>query len=326
MTYSATILADSPVAYWRLGDASGPAADEVSTNVGTYTNGPTLSETGALTGDADTAVLFTYTSSQYVVVPHDASLNLGTGACSVELWMKPSAGGLGNAAWLVTKGTQTLSMYWSNTGIIRAALKNYSNMANSGATVVYDQNWHYCVVTHDGSQNYKVYVDGADVTTVDSAAYLPANTATDLYIAASETPDLYYGGTLDEVAIYASELSLAQVEAHYAAGLASGPAWTTPADAAAMTTTPELKFEIPDSASAQHFWLELDTVNTFDSGDLRTYRTDVSQTDWDYWNTSAWTAFPAGGVAITYIGEEVRLTVTSALSVDTWYRRVRAGT
>jgi len=106
----------------------------------------------------------------------------------------------------------------------------------------------------------------------------------------------------------------------------SGPVWTTPADLAAMGTTPELKFTGPTFTGTQHYWLELDTANTFDTGSLRTYRTDVSQTDWDYWNGSGWTPFPAGGMADTYSGNEVRLSVTSALSVNTWYRRVRAST
>jgi len=111
----------------------------------------------------------------------------------------------------------------------------------------------------------------------------------------------------------------------YAAG-ATGPAWTTPADTVSMTTTPELKFTSPASAVAQHFYLQLDTANTFDSGNLRTLDSSTSQTNWDYWTGAAWAALPSTGLASGYAGNEIRYTVTSALSSATWYRRVRAGT
>lgn len=105
-----------------------------------------------------------------------------------------------------------------------------------------------------------------------------------------------------------------------------GPVWTTPADTVSMGTTPELKFTSPASAVAQHFYLQLDTANSFDTGDLRTVNSSASQTDWAYWDGDSWEALPAGGLASGFAGNEIRYTVTSALSSATWYRRVRAGT
>ena len=107
---------------------------------------------------------------------------------------------------------------------------------------------------------------------------------------------------------------------------ASTPTWTTPADTVSMSTTPELKFNSPASAVKQHFYLQLDTSNGFASGNLRTYDSSVTQTNWDYWDGSAWTAMPSDGLPIAKSGNEIRYTVTSALSSSTWYRRVRAGT
>ena len=104
------------------------------------------------------------------------------------------------------------------------------------------------------------------------------------------------------------------------------PTWTTPADTVSMSTTPELKFNSPASAVKQHFYLQLDTANTFNTGNLRTLDSSTDQTNWAYWNGSAWTALPSDGLPIASSGNEVRYTVTSALSSATWYRRVRAGT
>jgi hypothetical protein len=104
------------------------------------------------------------------------------------------------------------------------------------------------------------------------------------------------------------------------------PSWTTPADTVSMSTTPELKFNSPASAVAQHFYLQLDTDAGFATGNLRTLDSSTSQTGWDYWTGAAWAALPSTGLASTYAGNEIRYTVTSALSSATWYRRVRAGT
>jgi hypothetical protein len=106
----------------------------------------------------------------------------------------------------------------------------------------------------------------------------------------------------------------------------TSPAWTTPADTVSMSTTPDLKFTSPASATNQHFQLQLDTAATFDTGNLRTLDSSTSQTNWTYWNGSSWVAIPSGGLPIAYAGNEACYTVTSALSGATWYRRVRAGT
>jgi hypothetical protein len=64
----------------------------------------------------------------------------------------------------------------------------------------------------------------------------------------------------------------------------------------------------------------------WDTGNLRTYDSSTSQTNWTYWDGGAWTAMPSDGLPIAKSGNEVDYTVTSALSATTWYRRVRAGT
>jgi hypothetical protein len=93
-----------------------------------------------------------------------------------------------------------------------------------------------------------------------------------------------------------------------------------------MGFTPELKFTSPISVVLQHFYMQLDTAATFDTGNLRTYDSSTSQTNWTYWDGGAWADLPSDGLPIAKSGNEVRYTVTSALSATTWYRRVRAGT
>lgn len=111
-----------------------------------------------------------------------------------------------------------------------------------------------------------------------------------------------------------------------AAGGVGTPTWTTPANGVAMPPGPELKFTIPTAASPMHFNLQLDTVNTFDSGSLRDIRSDLDQTGWAFWDGDSWEPVPAGGVDESYAGNEARYTVSPDLTSTTWYRRVRAGT
>jgi hypothetical protein len=59
VNYRQHVLNDSPSAYWRLGEASGIVAADASGNgnTGAYAGTVTLAETGAISGDGDTAFL-----------------------------------------------------------------------------------------------------------------------------------------------------------------------------------------------------------------------------------------------------------------------------
>jgi hypothetical protein len=102
--------------------------------------------------------------------------------------------------------------------------------------------------------------------------------------------------------------------------------WTSPANGAGISPNPDLQFLMPSSTGNMWFWMELDTVDTFDSPNLRTIKTTTSQTDWSYWDGGGWQAVPSDGVPNTYSGNEARYSVTNPLTAGTWYRRVRAGT
>ena len=168
-----------------------------------------------------------------------------------------------------------------------------------------------------------------------------AQTSTTSADAAVDITSLYFGVTSSATATFwYDDIAVSYTAGDYPipAGTVSGtstetwtddpisPTWTTPADTVSMSTTPELKFNSPASAVAQHFYLQLDTANTFATGNLRTLDSSTSQTDWAYWDGAAWTAMPSDGLPIAKSGNEIRYTVTSALSSATWYRRVRAGT
>jgi hypothetical protein len=325
VSYSSTILADSPVAYWRLGEASGTTADNAEGTTaydGTYVNTPTLGVTGALTNDSDTAVTFDRTVPESVT--SGSSITFNSSGWSVECWVK--------TAW------DQQSIFWYIGGAAdcypsingpawgRIRIYGYNGVVACTSAPEGDiaaNTWAHVVVTKDASDIYSVYINGVDRTVYVASPAWTSGT----YAFSFPRPDYQpYSGSLDEVAVYQSVLSSGQIAAHYAAGIAALPAWTTPADTVSMSTTPELQFDSPASAVAQHFQLQLDTANTFDTGNLRTYDSSVTQTNWAYWDGDSWEALPGTGLPSGMSGNEVRYTVTSALSSATWYRRVRAGT
>jgi hypothetical protein len=60
-SYRAAVMADNPVSYWRLGEASGTvAADEMGVNPGTYIGGVTLGVAGALDDGHDGEMITRY--------------------------------------------------------------------------------------------------------------------------------------------------------------------------------------------------------------------------------------------------------------------------
>lgn len=98
--YSSVVLAKGPVGYWRLGESAGPTAGDASGAGydGAYFGNPTFSQSGAITGDQDTAVGFNGpVSKDYVGIPEPTDNSQAFSQPSsqmgltVEAWMRPDA-------------------------------------------------------------------------------------------------------------------------------------------------------------------------------------------------------------------------------------------
>src|SRR2546421_651438 len=89
--YSNAVLSDSPIAYYRLGEASGSTAYDASGNVcdATINGGVTKGITGAIAKDLDTAMLFDGDNSgggtAYIDVPASVTQEANV---TVECWFK----------------------------------------------------------------------------------------------------------------------------------------------------------------------------------------------------------------------------------------------
>ncbi|OGO54947.1 MAG: hypothetical protein A2V85_11230 [Chloroflexi bacterium RBG_16_72_14] len=214
-SYPDTVVADGPVAYWRLGETAGIVAnDTVGTRSGWYGGTLTRGVTGALAADDDGAVSLDGASG-YVGVPSSSAPRLGNGPLSVEFWVKrKSATGThpvidaGPGAYQITFSSSTgkLTVSRNGGGIIVA-----ESTATTDTTT-----WHHYVFTKDGSA-VKLYRDGVDVTGAVTNRTL-ANATKNFWIGRWDDGTRYGNVVVDEVALYATVLTPAEVSAHFVAG------------------------------------------------------------------------------------------------------------
>ena len=156
-TYRATVLADTPRGYWRLGETSGTAAaDEMATSSGIYTGGVTLAQAGAISGDANTAARLDGVNDT-VRIPNAAALN-STTALTLEAFVRP--GTLpASTATVMRKDLQYLLRITSAGGVIFRLWKGGENELTTPAGTLPANSWSHVAATYDGT-TMRIYVGG----------------------------------------------------------------------------------------------------------------------------------------------------------------------
>jgi hypothetical protein len=229
LTYLDVVLADAPVRYYRMDEASGTTLHDAmgSGNNATTHASPTLGATGLLTGDSDTAVTFASASSQYASMP-TTGLPSGamTGGATLECLIKYVSQPASGDNVMVHFGTPGSAGEDFNIAIDGTTKKPWvsiwgTNSLGSGA--LSNATTYHVVGTYDGAQ-MRLYVNGSLVagpTTVSANIVLATAS-----IAYGDTASTYTSATMDEVAIYNYALSSARVTAHYTAAT-NAPSTTT---------------------------------------------------------------------------------------------------
>ncbi len=207
--------------WWR---GEGDAHDSIGGNHGAEING-----VGFGSGAVGRAFSFDDDSSpDYIEVPHSASLDI-TGGFSAEGWVNmddlPDAliFAKGDADGTVAATSYALDV---DSSIIRSVLYGTSpGDVRASTTSVEVGAWRHVAVTWDGStvmpDNVNLYVDGLLSDTWTKTTGLNSTTES-LTIGAMKPPThhLTTDGRIDELAIYAAELTAADVRAIYRAGSA----------------------------------------------------------------------------------------------------------
>ncbi len=243
--YGSAVYNDNPFFQWRLGEASGTtAADATGGGItGTYGNGITYSQTGAVAGTTNTSVRLSGNSNG--LVRSTASLNAPS-AYTEEMWFKTNTNsggkliGFGSSA-TGNSGTFDRNVYMRNDGRLVFGVGTGSSKTTLLSAAAYnDNNWHYLAATQ-GASGMVLYVDGSAV----ASNAVSSNSSYGGYWRVggdnlSGWPNVpsssYIAATVDEVAVYNTALSSQQVAGHYSAGNLSVPDVSPPTAPTGVTT------------------------------------------------------------------------------------------
>ena len=223
MSYSAEVLADSPLAYWRLGESDFTMTDSSGNGRnGTYSN---VLPAPSLTTDPDKSTAFLGGASHAMCA---AAPWMDTSTITLETWAQGSVSTIAGLldrdrsdgrCWqfrLESDGRASFIAIGGAGGIVQCS--------TPAGVSVNDGEPHHIVATYDGA-HIVLYFDGQPVATLPRSGTLPSTSPSPLALAVSYggtgSSSFYpYNGRLDEVAIYGTALTADRIQAHYEAGIA----------------------------------------------------------------------------------------------------------
>jgi hypothetical protein len=235
-TYAGTVLADNPVAYFRFSETGGTTAANSSTVTspinGTYTNNVALNQPSfpGLTPAPVIAAGFDGTST-YVALSgmNGPGPNQMNGqSFTLEAWIQTTANSLTG-----TQAYQGNGLIWADVAgvandYIFAILNNRLSFFTgnpdtslNGTTMLNDGNWHHVVATRQvtGTNSVlSIYVDGvSDATPLTLSSTQPLTDNPNVALGGNTLDSRYFTGLMDEVALYNTALTPAQVLSHFRA-------------------------------------------------------------------------------------------------------------
>lgn len=214
--YAASVLANSPDVFWRLGESSGSALDSSGAgNYGNVTGGVTRGAQGAVPGN--NAATFNG-SNGLVVAQHPW---VAPTQYTAEVWFKTTSSsggkliGYGNATSGLSSSYDR-HVWMQNNGRLSFGVNAGSQQVITSPLSYRDGQWHHVAATQ-GADGMKLYVDG---TLVGSNPATTAQALSGYWRIGGDrnwsgATSNYINGTLDEVAIYPSALTENDIRAHY---------------------------------------------------------------------------------------------------------------
>lgn len=238
-TYPPAVQADTPVVWWRLGDAAGTVADDaIGTVNGTYTGGVSLGWAG-LADTFDFAAGFDGVDDR-VAIPSSNLVNIGPvrSTHSIELWFAPDnvtrrqvlyeQGGTTRGVSIYLDGGRLYGGAWNTADDPSADTPWASGPAFISTPVAVGETHHVVLVFNQPGNAVIFYVDGVEVGRVTGIGLLyphgslgsigSAFQDVRFHTGTSAGAGFFYDGLIDEVAVYSTALSATRVAAHFAAG------------------------------------------------------------------------------------------------------------
>lgn len=215
-------LADNLVSYWKLDEASGNAIDSYGSNTLTDHNA-----VGSATGKINTARDFEETSSQYLSITSNATLQMGDIDFTIAFWVKFESLGAYRmllSKWSDSPDSREYMVYYDVsrtcvTAIISAdgAALTFvdSNVAISTAT------WYFVVAGYDATGdalNININAGTTQSAAHSGGAFVGTNAFMLGAYSSGGVPALFHDGLIDEPMIWKRALSGAEIANLYNSG------------------------------------------------------------------------------------------------------------
>lgn len=225
MSYSSSVLADSPLLYLRFEETSGATCANSGSLGGNATaHGTFTRNVAGASSETGVGIDLGGTIADFVDYPDNSSLDI-TADITLECWAKPDVAAVNQS--LMTKGWQNVStagyeFFLNSTRQLQISRAAISGLSVSSGLFPNDSAWHHVAVTRSGL-TYTFYIDGAPAGGTTPGATPIQATTRPFTIGATEKLTVYsspFNGAIDEVAVYNTALSAARIAAHYAAAAA----------------------------------------------------------------------------------------------------------
>ncbi len=212
----ADIYPEGMVSCWKFDEDTGDVAYDFVGN-----NNGTIHRADRASGKFNSALNFldgTWKRNGVVIVPYDKSLDF-VEEVTVEAWVYGKNLGdwdnvLLNSSWAYPWWYDNGYGLYYYDGNIRFYVENITE--HYAYAPLSQDEWHHIVGTYDGT-NIRIYVDGVEGT---PAVYTGLVTNVDfLLIMGGSCGSWYWGGFMDEVAVYSIALAKDTVQQHYLDGL-----------------------------------------------------------------------------------------------------------
>ena len=287
--FASAVLADSPTFFWRLDETAGTIALDSAgsaTATGTEVGAPTQGSSGVLATDSDSALGLNGTSQR--LYSNTSYANPTT--FSIETWFKTSTATGGLIIGLASSQTGTAAsadrqIYMANDGQLYFGVYIVSTSSTKviNSPLSYNDGNPHQVVATLGAGGLFLYVDGALVAS-DTTSTTPQSYTGYWRVGQDNmvnwpnkptSPGYYFNGTIGQLAVYPTALSLQRVQVHYCAGANANCLSTTfPASASFPSLTLDglnhaqtvaASFDITDSTNGNGWNLSA-TSTTFTAG------------------------------------------------------------
>ena len=212
-TYQGAVLADGPVAFYRLADPSGTVmADSSGKDAdGSYSAHVTLNQLPALLSDPAPSAMF---STCCAVANASPSLPLGGSARTLEAWFETTS----------TEADQIVASYGTYSPneafVVTSSPQAISVDVGQGAVnfdtprAVDDGSWHFVAVTVSGT-TVSVYLDGKSIGTTALTTALDTSSGAFSVGDAEGVPAQVFAGQLADVAVFPTALAAADLTAQF---------------------------------------------------------------------------------------------------------------